>query len=169
MPLEVLQEAIVAVGETYGERADCASAAALLKETARPLGYDLTERAVSMLICQRSSGDMLFMGPKATANLSPRCEPSWRSAMRATNNGHVILTCESPKLLIDANLSQLGAHGVPAPSIAIRISSTQPESGTWEARSVILTRSTSSTKRTVGWSTTSRRSSAARRKMVRTG
>lgn len=133
-PLELLQEAIVTVGDAYGERPDCANAAALLKEAARHLGYELKERAVSMIIRDTSSGDIVVMGPRARVSLSSEAQEHLEARYAGDeNNGHVILTCEDPKMLIDANLRQLGSHGIAAPSLAISIRSTEPESGEWEA------------------------------------
>jgi hypothetical protein len=74
------------------------------------------------------------MGPKITALLSDNQLAEIENHLPGgKNNGHVVLTCEEPCLLIDPNFRQLGAYGFDAPSLIVRIQSTDPAGGEWIA------------------------------------
>jgi len=129
-----LSEAIRAVGDAYGTKPDCAGVAALLKLTAGHLGYDLTPRPVALRATHIPSEQVFFMGPRATA-LIPESAKGRVEDLRpaSTDTGHMVLTMNAPeKLMIDANLRQLGSYGVEAPSLVVRVQSTTPESGEWK-------------------------------------
>lgn len=134
MSVDMLMLATELVGDAFGTRADCAAAAGLLMLTAQHLGFDLTARPVSLYARQPSSGTEAVMGPRATA-LVPESERDWLEDLRPEgvtgDPGHMVLTSEKPPMLLDPNLRQLGAHGIPAPSLAIRIKSTNPTDGGW--------------------------------------
>jgi hypothetical protein len=133
-PIKRLHDAVMAIGDAYGTDADCASAAALLREAARLMGYELRARPVSVVIRDKKTGDIAVMGPKARARFSP--EDLARSEDRrpdGEDNGHLILTSEDPQMLYDPNLRQTGAYGIHAPSVIMNIDSTQPPSGEWNA------------------------------------
>ncbi|MBT2475878.1 hypothetical protein J7E68_15170 [Microbacterium sp. ISL-103] len=134
-PFELLQEAVVAVGDAFGEEPSCAEAAAMMVMVGRELGFALTPRPVSLLAHDHRTGDFGIMGPKATA-MVPEGRRDQLEDLRpgGKDNGHLVVTLADPKLLIDANLRQLGKYGMPAPSIMMRIRSTEPESGEWAGR-----------------------------------
>lgn len=134
-PVGMLNEAVTAVGDIFGTEANCADAAALLVATARELGYELRPRPVAVFALKPSTGEFAFMGPKATA-LIPEHRKGAVEDMRpdGKDNGHLVLTSEDPLLLLDPNLRQLGAYGIEAPSVALRIKSTDPDSGDWQMK-----------------------------------
>lgn len=133
-PIEMLYEAVKAIGDAFGSAPDCAAAAALLKLTADRLGYDLTPRAVALVATQPSTGDVAFMGPRASTQF-PEDQRHLIEDHRpdSKDTGHMVLTSEDPMMLFDPNLRQLGGFGIPAPSVAIRIKSVAPEEGVWTA------------------------------------
>lgn len=133
--IEMLGDAVMAVGDVFGTTANCADAAALLAAAARELGYDLKPRPVAVFAHKPSTDDFAFMGPKATA-LIPENRKHAIEDLRpdGKDNGHLVLTSEDPLLLLDPNLRQLGAFGIEAPSVALRIKSTHPDSGEWEMK-----------------------------------
>lgn len=128
---DVLSEAVIAVGNVYGTEANCAPAAALLKETARHLGYELVPRAVSVLARHKPTGTHIAMGPRATERF--RADAVVENHLPGgRDNGHVILTTDDPSpLLFDPNLRQLGALGFEMPSVVMKIKSIAPASGNW--------------------------------------
>lgn len=133
-PLSILHEAVVAVGDVFGSNAKCVEAAALLQETGRFLGYQLRVRPVSVIAHHTPTDSWAFMGPRATRQLPSEVRESLEDHLPGgKDNGHVILTSEEPSLLLDPNLRQLGAHGHDAPSLILRINSTNPDSGEWHA------------------------------------
>lgn len=130
----MLEQAVIAVGDVFGTTPDCVKAAALLRETARLLGYQLRVRPVSVLAHHLPTNSVAVMGPKVTALLSDEQLATIENHLPdGKDNGHVVLTCEEPRLLIDPNLRQLGAHGLDAPSLMLRIQSTNPLTGEWIA------------------------------------
>ena len=132
VPVEVLWEAVKAVGDVFGERPNCAEAAAVLQETASRLGYELTPRPVSVVVRHEATDTWAFMGPKASALLPDENRHQVEDLRPdGQDNGHLVLTCEDPRLLLDPNLRQLGSYGIDAPSLALRIKSTTPEDGAW--------------------------------------
>lgn len=133
-PLGVLLEAVVAVGDVFGTNARCVEAAALLQETARLLGYQLRVRPVSLFARHVRTETWAVMGPRATGQLSHEARANaenYRPGGKDT--GHLVLTSEEPCLLFDPNLRQLGASGYDAPSLILRINSTNPDTGRWLA------------------------------------
>lgn len=133
-PLHMLAEAVLAIGDLFGTNADCATAAAMLKLTAGHLGYELSPRPVSLVAMQPSTGNVAFMGPKATSLVPESDRDRVENHLpEGKDNGHMVLTSEDPALLLDPNLRQLGAFGMQAPSLVIRIQSTEPSSGEWFA------------------------------------
>lgn len=133
-PQVQLLECLVAIGDRFGTQARCVEAAWLLKYAGDLLGYDLTMRAVSVVARDTVSGDVALMGSKAE-DLVPEAANDKIIDLRPADQGttgHVVLTCEDPLLLLDPNLRQLGAHGIAAPSVVVKIRSAHPESGTWE-------------------------------------
>lgn len=128
-----LSAAVIVVGELFGIEPDCASAAALLTEVGAHLGYDLRPRPVSVLVHDQPTSSILAMGPKATAKLPPAQQKSMENHRpNGKDTGHLVLTSDGPSLVLDPNMRQLGTYGVDAPSIIIRVKSTQPESGEWQ-------------------------------------
>jgi len=121
--LNLLLRAVEEVGAYFGTTPNCAAAAALLMETGRLLGYTLTPRPVSVLINYTPTDTWIAMGPLALAKM-PRGVRENMEDFRpgGRDTGHLVLTNEDPQLLLDPNLRQLGSYGVPAPSIAMRIS-----------------------------------------------
>lgn len=122
VPLGALRHAVGVVAYAFGTENQCANAAALLCEVGLHLGYTLTARPVS-LIAADSTGRFAVMGPKA---LERHPKTSAGSSL-----GHVVVTCENPSLLMDANLSQLEQHGMSGPIVMARIESTDPDDGEW--------------------------------------
>lgn len=133
-PLERLQNAVIAIGDAFGTDADCASAAALLRESARLMGYDLRPHAVSAIVQDKSTGNTAIMGRRALDQLSPEAEARLEEQKTADfENGHLVLTSDDPSILYDANLRQAASVGIEAPSIMLNLKSTTPESGQWVA------------------------------------
>lgn len=132
-PEEMLSAAVIVVGELFGEEADCAAAAGILVEIGEHLGYPLRPRPVAAIIRDRATGTFLTMGPKATEKLSDdqlaRME-NHRPGGRDT--GHIVVTSDDHGLMLDPNMRQLAKFGIAAPSIVIRVRSTEPDSGEWE-------------------------------------
>lgn len=131
--LRHLEQAVIAVGDVFGEEANCAAAAALLSETAKSLGFDLTVRPVSVLAHEESSDTWVVMGPAATARIPDAARGRFENRLPdGKDNGHVILTTDAPiPLLLDPNLRQLNAYGIAAPSVIVRLKSTDPSDGAW--------------------------------------
>lgn len=128
----MLLEAVGAVGEAFGDRADCAAAAAFLVLTGRNLGFALTPRPVSLLARDSASGDVAVLGPKASALLSDADRARVEDhTPEGRNTGHMVVTSESPRFLFDPNLRQLSGYGLRAPSVAFPIRSTTPADGGW--------------------------------------
>lgn len=131
-PEEELSAATIVVGELFGTEADCAAAAGLLVAIGDELGHALRPRPVSAIIREKKSNTLLTMGPKATEKFSPEqiagTENLWPGGR---NTGHIVVLSDEHKLLLDPNMRQLGNVGVDAPSIMIRVRSTEPESGEW--------------------------------------
>lgn len=133
-PIEMLQEAVIAIGDVFGSVPACVEAAALLYLTAAELGYELKPRPVSVLAHAKRSGNTAFMGPKASAMIPPEAHSRVEDLRPSgVDNGHLVLTCENPSLLLDANIRQLSVMEIDAPSIMLRIRSTTPVSGDWSA------------------------------------
>lgn len=120
--LNALYHAVGVVAYAFGKANQCGNAAALLCEVGRHLGFALTARPVS-LIAANSSGHSAVMGPKA---LERHPQTSGSQSL-----GHVVVTCDDPLLLMDANLSQLDQFGLPGPIVMARIESIDPEDGEW--------------------------------------
>lgn len=131
----LLEIATEAVGDAFGEQADCAAAAGVLARVGELLGATLTPRPVSLLATDSTTGDVAFMGPKATAMIPSEARAKVED-MRpdGKDNGHLVLTLAEPPLMFDPNLRQLGAWGMEAPSLALRIGSVQPDSQQWGTR-----------------------------------
>jgi hypothetical protein len=128
----LLLEAVVAVGDAFGTRPKCAEAAAVLQGTARLLGYTLVPRPVSVLIHHEPSDTWAFMGPKASALIPLEGRPGVEDHRPGgQDNGHLVLTCDDPRFLLDPNLRQLRSYGIEAPSLAVRIASVEPTDGSW--------------------------------------
>ncbi|RZU63998.1 hypothetical protein EV379_0287 [Microterricola gilva] len=132
-----LLAAVELIGYSYGAYADCAAASAMLVLTGRHLSYELTPRPVSLLARQRSTDDLAFMGPRATA-LVPEHDhdrvENFRPGDPDEDTGHMVVTSENPLLMLDANLGQLRGYGMQAPdALVIRIGDTTPENGRWVA------------------------------------
>ncbi|MDY7529224.1 MULTISPECIES: hypothetical protein [unclassified Cryobacterium] len=138
-PEDELSAAVVVVGELFGIEADCASAAGLLVEIGAQLGHVLRPRPVSVIIREKTTNTLLTMGPRASEKFSAeqlsRME-NHRPGGRDT--GHIVVTSDDHRLMLDPNMRQLGSHGINAPSIVIRVRSTEPESGEWEFSSETL-------------------------------
>lgn len=133
-PLPVLGEAVIAVGDVFGTTPSCAKAAALLYETARLLGYQLVVRPVSVLAHHVPTDTWVFMGPRASEKIPDQARARIENRLPdGKDNGHLILTCDDPLLLFDPNIRQLGSYGLDTPSLIIRISSTHPDEGAWNA------------------------------------
>ncbi|GAA2187330.1 hypothetical protein GCM10009786_11760 [Leucobacter alluvii] len=135
IPEEELSAAVIVVGELFGTEADCAAAAGLLVAIGEELGHTLRPRPVSAIIRDKKSKTLLAMGPKATEKFSPEqvadMESRWPGGR---DTGHIVVTSDEHELLLDPNMRQLGSVGVDAPSILIRIRSTEPETGEWQFR-----------------------------------
>lgn len=118
-----LLRAVDEVGAYFGTTPNCAAAAALLMETGRLLGYTPTPRPVSVLINYVPTDTWLAMGPLAMAKM-PRDALDNMEDLRpgGRDTGHLVLTNEDPQLLLDPNFRQLASYGVPAASIAMRVS-----------------------------------------------
>ncbi|MCM0616462.1 hypothetical protein MOD31_10535 [Paenarthrobacter sp. TYUT067] len=136
--LEILQQAVEAVGDKFGTENRCADAAALLITVGKHLGYSLEPRPVSLVAEQPSqthppTKNVVFIGPAAVAKMSE--EDKERANKDQLDGGeslgHVVLTCDDPPLLLDANLRQLEAMGFYAPSLQANIHTNHPESGWW--------------------------------------
>lgn len=109
-------------------------AAALLHLTAVELGYDLKPRPVSVFAYVRDSGNIAFMGPKACVMTPPEAHSRVEDLRPSgEDDGHLVLTCDNPSLLLDANTRQLSVMEIDAPSIMLRIRSTTLKSGDWSA------------------------------------
>jgi hypothetical protein len=133
--VEQLGEATQIVGQFFGTTANCADAAGLLIEIGSRLGFKLRARPVSVQGMDAATGRRFVMGPKATKGLTPEERRElinlWPDGK---NNGHMVLTSENPGLLLDPNMGQVAQYGIDAPIIVLRIQSTEPESGQWDAR-----------------------------------
>ena len=124
-----------AVGDAFGQEADCAAAAGLLARVGELLGVTLTPRPVSLLAKDSGTGDVAFMGPRATAMIPEEARAKAEDLRPdGKDNGHLVLTLADPPLMFDPNLRQLGAWGMDAPSLAMRIGSVNPESREWGTR-----------------------------------
>lgn len=133
--ITLLGIATEAVGDAFGQQADCAAAAGLLARVGEMLGVTLNPRAVSLLATDSSTGDVAFMGPKATARVPAQAHARAEDFRpEGKDNGHLVLTLAEPPLMFDPNLRQLGAWGMDAPSLAVRIGSEYPESAEWGVR-----------------------------------
>lgn len=134
-PHAALNMASELIAYSYGSHADCAAAAALMVMTGKELGYTLTARSVSVLARQPSTGAIAFMGPRASA-LVAESDRSRAENHRAGDGdtGHMIVTADEPRVLIDVNVGQIRGYGMQAPDgITINIQSTDPENGQWIA------------------------------------
>lgn len=128
----VLDEAITAVGDLFGTEPLCADAAALMQEVGHYLGYAFTARPVSLVAHQPSTGNIAALGPKATELFNDDVLANAESHLPdGRNTGHMVVTCEDPFLLIDANLRQLMRFGMDAPSLRVNIRSSRPSNGRW--------------------------------------
>lgn len=128
-----LSAAVIVVGELFGIQPDCASAAGLLAEIGAHLGHDLRPRPVSVLVHDQATSSVFAMGPKATDKLPAAQRLSMENHRpNGKDTGHLVLTSDEPSLVLDPNMRQLGTYGVDAPSIVIRVKSTEPESGEWQ-------------------------------------
>ncbi|GAB2566441.1 hypothetical protein GCM10027033_23810 [Leucobacter ruminantium] len=134
-PEEELSAATSVVGELFGIEADCAAAAGLLVAIGDELGHALRPRPVAAIIRETKSNTLLAMGPKATKKFSPEQIAGMENHRPGgRDTGHLVVTSDEHKLLLDPNMRQLGNVGVDAPSILIRVRSTEPESGEWQFR-----------------------------------
>lgn len=132
-PEEELSAAVIAVGELFGAEADCAAAAGLLVAIGEELGHVLRPRAVAAIIRDEKSGTLLAMGPKATEKFSLEQVAKMENYRQGgQDTGHMVVVSDEHRLLLDPNMRQLGSVGVDAPSILIRVRSTEPESGEWQ-------------------------------------
>lgn len=131
-PEEELSAATIVVGELFGIEADCAAAAGLLVAIGDELGHVLRPRPVAAIIRETKSHKLLTMGPKATEKFSPEQIAGMENLCPGgRNTGHIVVLSDEHKLLLDPNMRQLGNVGVDAPSIIIRVLSTEPEAGEW--------------------------------------
>ncbi len=136
-PLAALGDAVELVGGIFGTQADCATAAALLCEIGRHLGYKLSVRPVSLIASQPSTETIVVMGPKALERFPKSALRTAHSKLlNGENTGHVVVTCEDPTLLLDANLPQLAVANISAPILMAKVGSTHPESGEWQLRPI---------------------------------
>lgn len=138
-PEDELSAATVVVGELFGIEADCASAAGLMVEVGAQLGHELRPRPVSVIIREKATKAFLAMGPRASERFSAEQlagMENYRPGGRDT--GHIVVTSDAHRLMLDPNMRQLGSYGIEAPSIVIRVRSTEPESGEWEFSSDTL-------------------------------
>ncbi|WP_311214563.1 MULTISPECIES: hypothetical protein [unclassified Arthrobacter] len=138
VPLEILQQAVEAVRDKFGTDNRCADAAAMLITVGKHLGYTLEPRPVSLVAEQPSPADpsimnMAFIGPAAEATLgeADRKKANKDQLEGGNSLGHLVLTCDDPPLLLDANLRQLEALGFYAPSLRAHIHTSHPKSGSW--------------------------------------
>jgi hypothetical protein len=136
--LDILQQAVEAVGDKFGIENRCADAAAILITVGKHLGYTLEPRPVSLIAEQPSQThppmkNMVFIGPAAVAKMSANDRKRANKDQLEGDDslGHVVLTCDDPPLLLDANLRQLEAMGFYAPSLQANIHTSHPESGHW--------------------------------------
>ncbi|MHA7222980.1 hypothetical protein ACX80S_11745 [Arthrobacter sp. RHLT1-20] len=136
--LEILQQAVEAVGDKFGTQNRCADAAAVLITVGKHLGYKLEPRPVSLIAEQPSQADpsiknIVFIGPAAEDKMSEddRKRANKDQLEGGDSLGHLVLTCDDPPLLLDANLRQLEAMGFYAPSLRAHIHTSHPESGHW--------------------------------------
>lgn len=129
-PIDHLFEAVIAIGDAFDTDADCASAAALLREAGRLMGYTLTPRAVSAIVRDYTTDGTAVMGEKALRKFPAE---AWDKLDRTGDfeNGHLVLTSEDPRALFDPNLRQVGAYGMNVPSVVMNVRSTHPDSGEW--------------------------------------
>lgn len=128
----VLDEAITAVGDMFGTEPLCANAAALMQEVGRYLGYTFKARPVSLVAHQPSTGNIAALGPKATELINADVLAGAEFHLPdGRNTGHMVVTCEDPLLLIDANLRQLMRFGMDAPSLRVNTRSSRPSNGRW--------------------------------------
>lgn len=132
--LDVLQQAFSLVGERFGSDAKCVEAAAMLRGISKHLGYDLQVRPVSVGINDEVSGKSVCMGPKILASLTPEQRDAVHTDFLEdeTSLGHVVLTNDSPALLMDPNLRQVNRMGVDVANLFVTIEDANPESGQWE-------------------------------------
>jgi hypothetical protein len=138
-PEDELSAAVVIVGEVFGIEADCASAAGLLVEIGAQLGHVLRPRPVSVIIREKTTNALLTMGPKASEKLSAEQLSQMENRRPGgRDTGHIVVTSDPYRLMLDPNMRQLGSYGINAPSIVLRVRSTEPESGTWEFTSETL-------------------------------
>lgn len=133
--IEVLGEAVETVGDMFGTEPECAKAAALLWAIGDYLGYTLDVRPVSLIAHQASTENFVVMGPKAAAQIPESLLAGANySLLEGENLGHVVLTCEEPRLLLDPTLRQLRNGSLNAPSLLAGIDSTHPDSGEWHVQ-----------------------------------
>lgn len=132
-PEEELGAAALVVGELFGTQADCAAAAGLLVEIAKHLGYSLRPRPVAALIRDRATNSFIAMGPKATKKLNELQPGKVENHLPdGRDTGHIVVTSNDYRLMLDPNMRQLAGYGINAQSVGLRVNSVDPESGEWE-------------------------------------
>lgn len=117
----------------FGDTPDCAGAAALLAAIGDELGSPLRARPVSVIGTDAETNDTFFMGPKARARFSDEALAAIEDHRKnGRDTGHIVVTSDDALLLLDPNLTQVRSYGMNAPGVAMRIRSTDPESGEWD-------------------------------------
>lgn len=127
-----LQDITATLVHLFGETPDCAGAAALMVAVGDELRIPLRARPVSVVVQNTDNGDMFFMGPKARLSLT--AEQLARTedlSSGGKDTGHMVVTSDEARLLLDPNLIQARAYGMDAPAVVMRVNSTDPASGEW--------------------------------------
>ncbi len=138
-PEKELSAAVIVVGELFGVDTDCAAAAGLLAAIGEQLGHRLRPQPLSVIIREPETETLIMMGPKATEKFSAEQLATMENLRpRGRETGHIVVISDEHNLLLDPNMRQLGSIGVNAPSIIMRVRSTEPDSGNWQFRSDAL-------------------------------
>jgi len=130
-PLHVLLECVQVVSDYFGTEPKCHEAAVILQTVGKLLGYDLAPRAVSLVAHDTRTGNVAVFGTIAKDRVPQGRLTVDRSPDPTARTGHIVLTCASPLLLIDATLPQLASSGIDAPSLVTYIDSVDPADGRW--------------------------------------
>jgi hypothetical protein len=134
-PLETLHKAFELVERRFGTNTKCVEAAAMLRGIAKHLGYDLQLRPVSVGVNDMASGKSVCMGPKILAGLTPEQREALQTDHLPDGDsmGHVVLTLDTPALLMDPNLRQVNRPGINVPNVFVSIedATSDPEDGQW--------------------------------------
>jgi hypothetical protein len=133
VPIDLLRRAVEEIGQLYGTIQDCAGAAALLQETGRLLGYELTARPVSLLATHAASRTQIVMGRRATERVVEAGPIEIEDHLHGgRDTGHMVVTCDDPPMLMDANLfGQLAPHGIKVRPLCLDVLSAHPKDGMW--------------------------------------